>query len=40
MGELNRRIKINVQVVGALRLLENAQVTVVICSILANGMIE
>lgn len=40
MGELNRIVNMNGQVVGVLRLLENAQVSVGICSVLTSGVIE
>lgn len=40
MGELNRGIKINGEVLSALRLLENTHVLLVIGSILATGMIQ
>ena len=40
MRELNRIVNMNGPVVGALRLLENAQVSVGICSVLTTGVIE
>lgn len=38
MGELNREKKLMDKSWIPLRLLENTQVSVIICSILANGM--
>ena len=40
MGELNRIVNMNGPVVGAFRLLENAQVSMGICSVLTTGVIE